>query len=160
MLREQARLSPTHGYVEISTILGGLIYLYWYYNNSWFSLVYLYWYYKFTGTCTGTRNLVNFSLVTSLGMVRDQAKLSSTHGYVEISTILGGLVYLYWYYNNSWLSLVYLYWYDKTAGLVSSTCTGTTTTAGTCTCTGTVVNFSLVYLYWYYNNRWLSLVYL
>ena len=79
-------LSPTHGYVEISTIFGGLIYLYWYYNNSWLSLV-----------------------------------------------------YLYWYYNNSWLSLVYLYWYDKTAGLVSSTCTGTTTTAGTCTCTGRVV---------------------
>ena len=66
------------------------------------------------GTCTCTGSVVNFSLV-----------------------------YLYWYYNYSWLSLVYLYWYDKTAGLVSSTCTGTTTTAGTCTCTGRVVNFGL-----------------
>ena len=31
----------------------------------------------------------------------------------RLSTIFGGLVYLYCYYNNSWLSLVYLYWYYK-----------------------------------------------
>ena len=39
--------------------------------------------------------------------------------------ILGSFVYLYWYYNNSWLSLVYLYWYYNYSCL------------------------SLVYLYWY-----------
>ena len=49
--------------------------------------------------------------------------------------ILGSLVYLYWYYNNSWLSLVYLYWFDNNSLP------------------------SLIYLYWYYNYRWYLYLY-
>ena len=39
-------------------------------------------------------------------------------------------VYLYWYYNSSWLSLIYLYWYNNNSWL------------------------SLFYLNWYYNYSW------